>query len=74
MEILHSDGNGQQATYLSDVCQHFVGKKVVVFTAGHTPLSGILKDYNGWVLHLVNEYGMANTYIPLDKVVAFSGD
>jgi len=58
----------------SDVYEHLLGEKVVVYTTGHTPLGGVLKDYNSVVLHLTSDNGIENTYVFVDYVVSISAN
>jgi hypothetical protein len=58
----------------SDVYEHLLGEKVVVYTKGHIPLGGVLKDFNGVALHLTSDNGIENTYVFIDHVVGISGN
>jgi hypothetical protein len=55
---------------MTDVVASLLNKQVTIYTLGHTPLGGILTDFNGYVLELGYSYNDQKAYVPLDKVTA----
>ncbi len=53
MKILqHTDDH--QPTYMADVYEHFIGKKILVATVAGSYIRGTLEDWNGYMLKLVS--------------------
>ena len=74
MQILdHTDEH--QPTFMRDIIANLIGEYVMVFLdGGQNPLGGKLQAYNVSVMHLTNENGSKNTYIPGNKIIAICAD
>lgn len=75
MEILgHTDQH--QPTLMRDIFENLVGETVFVRAPG-VEVEGVLKAYNGYILHLSFEYEdgvVYNHYIRAQDVISISAD
>jgi len=80
MELMHMpDSNDiyskDTPTLWHDVIRNLVGKRVLIFTEHHSPMSGILADFNGYIIKTVSPYNKNDnqaTYYPVSKIISIT--